>query len=72
MHYNVYTMHKERDDNMTKKKEEVARLAEQFMSIKSEEGKAMAIIAISAYVEGRAAGKRENQQEQMDKAAIAV
>ena len=44
MHYNVYTMHKERDDNMTKKKEEVARLAEQFMSIKSEEGKAMAIL----------------------------
>ena len=57
---------------MTKKKEEIARLAEQFMSIKSEEGKAMAIIAISAYVEGRAAGKRENQREQMDKAAVSV
>lgn len=57
---------------MTKKKEEIARLAEQFMSIKSEEGKAMAIIAISAYVEGRTAGKRENQREQMDKAAVSV
>ena len=57
---------------MTKKKEEIARLAEQFMSIKSEEGKAMAIIAISAYVEGRAAGKRENQREQMGKTVVSV
>ena len=32
----------------------------------------MAVIAISAYVEGRAAGKRENQREQMDKAAVSV
>ncbi len=73
VNYNVSTRYKckkyqcttqERRTFMSKdeKKEEIIKMAEQFMNIKSEEGKALAIMAISAYVEGRAVGRKEKEQ----------
>ena len=43
------------------KKKVIESMAEQFMSIGDNEGKSMVIMVISAYMEGKAAGKQEER-----------
>lgn len=43
------------------KKTAIENMAERFMSISDLEGKSMAIMVMSAYAEGKAAGKVEEQ-----------
>lgn len=45
----------------SEKKEVIESMAEQFMSIGDNEGKSMIIMVMSAYMEGKAAGKQEER-----------
>lgn len=60
---------------MTKdqKKAVIENMAERFMGIDDLEGKSMAIMIMSAYVEGKAAGKAEERQRwEKKQAAVAA
>lgn len=58
---------------MTKneKKRTIENMAERFMSISDLEGKSMAIMVMSAYAEGKAAGKVEERRRWEQKEATA-
>lgn len=43
------------------KKQVIESMAEQFMSVGDNEGKSMIIMVMSAYMEGKAAGKQEER-----------
>lgn len=45
----------------SEKKEVIESMAEQFMSVGDNEGKSMIIMVMSAYMEGKAAGKQEER-----------
>lgn len=45
----------------SEKKEVIESMAEQFMSVDDNEGKSMIIMVMSAYMEGKAAGKQEER-----------
>ena len=60
---------------MTKKEKKVVieNMAEKFMGIDDFEGKSMAIMIMSAYVEGKAAGKAEERKRwEQKQAAVAT
>lgn len=54
------------------KKTAIENMAERFMSISDPEGKSMAIMVMSAYAEGKAAGKVEERRRWEQKEAIAT
>lgn len=55
------------------KKAAVEKMAERFMSIEDIEGKSMAALCMSAYAEGKAAGKAEERRRwEQREAAIAT
>ncbi len=55
------------------KKAVIEDMAEQFMSIDSLEGKSMIIMMMSAYAEGKAAGKAEERRRwEQKQAAVAT
>lgn len=54
------------------KKTAIENMAERFMSIPDIEGKSMAIMVMSAYAEGKAAGKAEERRRWEQKEAIAT
>ena len=54
------------------KKAVIENMAEQFMSIDDLEGKSMTIMCMSAYAEGKAAGKAEERQKWEQKEAVAT
>lgn len=54
------------------KKAVIENMAEQFMSIDDLEGKSMTIMCMSAYAEGKAAGKAEERQKWEKKQAVAA
>ena len=54
------------------KKEVIENMAEKFMSIDDLEGKSMTIMCMSAYAEGKAAGKAEERQKWEQKEAVAT
>ena len=45
----------------SEKKQVIESMAEQFMSVGDNEGKSMIIMVMSAYMEGKAAGKLEER-----------
>lgn len=45
----------------SEKKEVIESMAEQFMNVGDNEGKSMIIMVMSAYMEGKAAGKQEER-----------
>lgn len=45
----------------SEKKQAIESMAEQFMSVGDSEGKSMIIMVMSAYMEGKAAGKQEER-----------
>jgi hypothetical protein len=45
----------------SEKKEVIEGMAEQFMSVGDNEGKSMIIMVMSAYMEGKAAGRQEER-----------
>ncbi len=45
----------------SEKKQVIESMAEQFMSVGDNEGKSMIIMVMSAYMEGKAAGKQEER-----------
>ena len=45
----------------SEKKEVIESMAEQFMSVGDNESKSMIIMVMSAYMEGKAAGKQEER-----------
>ena len=51
------------------KKDVVENMASRFMSIEDIEGKSMAMMCMSAYAEGKAAGKQEERQRWKQKEA---
>lgn len=55
------------------KKTVIENMAQQFMSIDDLEGKSMIIMVMSAYAEGKAAGKAEERRKwEESKAAVAT
>ena len=52
------------------KKAVIENMAERFMSIDDLEGKSMTIMVMSAYTEGKAAGKAEERQKWEKKQAV--
>ena len=52
------------------KKTAIENMAERFMSISDLEGKSMAIMVMSAYAEGKAAGKVEERRRWEQKEAV--
>lgn len=54
------------------KKAVIEDMAERFMTIKDIEGKSMTIMVMSAYAEGKAAGKEEERQEREQRKGQAV
>lgn len=54
------------------KKTAIENMAERFMSISDLEGKSMAIMVMSAYAEGKAAGKAEECRRWGQKEAVAT
>jgi uncharacterized protein YcbK (DUF882 family) len=54
------------------KKAVIEGMAERFMTIKDIEGKSMTIMVMSAYAEGKAAGKEEERQEREQRKGQAV
>lgn len=54
------------------KKAVIENMAEKFMSIDDLEGKSMTIMCMSAYAEGKAAGKAEERQKWEQKQAVAA
>lgn len=52
------------------KKAAIERLAEQFMSIEDTNDKSMAVMLMSVYAEGKAAGKEEERRRWEQKEAI--
>ena len=54
------------------KKAVIENMAEQFMSIDDLEGKSMTIMCMSAYAEGKAAGKAEERRKWEQKQAVAT
>lgn len=55
------------------KKAVIESMAERFMSIEDLEGKTMTIMCMSAYAEGKAAGKAEERQRwEQREAAVAT
>lgn len=55
------------------KRAEAESMAEHFMSMESLEGQSMAMIAMSAYAEGKAAGKAEERKRwEQKEAAVAT
>ena len=54
------------------KKTAIENMAERFMSISDLEGKSMAIMVMSAYAEGKAAGKAEECHRWEQKEAVAT
>lgn len=59
---------------MTKneKKAVIESMAEKFMSIDDLEGKSMTIMVMSAYAEGKAAGKEEERRKWEQKETVAA
>lgn len=59
---------------MTKneKKAAIENMAEKFMSIDDLEGKSMTIMVMSAYAEGKAAGKEEERRKWEQKETVAA
>lgn len=45
----------------SEKKEVIESMAEQFMSVGDNDGKSMIIMVMSAYMEGKAAGRQEER-----------
>ena len=57
----------------SEKKEVIESMAEQFMSVDDDEGKSMIIMIMSAYMEGKAAGKAEERRRwEQKQAAVAT
>lgn len=59
----------------SEKKQVIESMAEQFMSVGDNEGKSMIIMVMSAYMEGKAAGKQEERakwERQRQKPELAV
>ena len=54
------------------KKTAIENMAERFMNISDLEGKSMAIMVMSAYAEGKAAGKVEERRRWEQKEAVAT
>lgn len=54
------------------KKTAIENMAERFMSISDLEGKSMAIMVMSAYAEGKAAGKADERRRWEQKEAVAT
>lgn len=54
------------------KKAVIENMAERFMSIDDLEGKSMTIMVMSAYAEGKVAGKAEERQKWEQKQAVAA
>lgn len=54
------------------KKAVIENMAERFMSIDDLEGKSMTIMCMSAYAEGKAAGKAEERRKWEQKQAVAT
>lgn len=52
------------------KKAAIERMAEQFMSIEDTNDKSMAVMLMSVYAEGKAAGKEEERRRWEQKEAI--
>lgn len=59
---------------MTKneKKAAIENMAEKFMSIDDLEGKSMTIMVMTAYAEGKAAGKEEERRKWEQKETVAA
>lgn len=54
------------------RKQMVEAMAEKFMGIDDLEGKSMSVMMMSAYAEGKAAGKQEERQRWEQQAAVAT
>ena len=65
---------KGRDEKMTRdeKKQAINEAAKIFMGINNIEGKSMVIMVMSAYAEGKAAGKEEERKRWEEKEAAEV
>lgn len=55
------------------RKQTIEAMAEKFMSIDDLEGKSMTVMVMSAYAEGKAAGKQEERRRwETEQAAVAT